>query len=107
MTESVSPSAPTPEETQRYQEDFQKSLSLFQKSFEEYNRPGIDPHKKEQFKKVLDETLQIMNQTANAALSQAKQKKEASLNTDYEMFLTDPSSQNREKIVGDIQDLQR
>lgn len=94
-----------PEETQKYQEDYQKSFELFQNAFAEYNKPNVEYHKKMQLKKVMDEALQVMNETASAVLKESKQAKEQILSQDYEVYISDPSEKNKNKIVDDIDGL--
>ncbi|WP_228547044.1 hypothetical protein [Candidatus Neptunochlamydia vexilliferae] len=93
------------DEIERYQDDYKKGLDLFHKSFEEYTKPNVEFHKKEQLKKVMDEALGVMNESASAALKERKIKDEEKLNTDYANFINDPSPENQKKVAEDIQTL--
>ncbi len=93
------------EEIERYQDDYKKGLDLFHKSFEEYTKPDVEFHKKAQLKKVMDEALGVMNESASVALKEGKIKDEEKLNTDYASFIKDPTSENQQKVLGDIQTL--
>lgn len=94
---------PSPEDIKHYQSDYQKSLNLFNKSFDEYIKPDLETHKKEMFKKVMDESLDVMNKTACVALKNARDRdKEAKLNSDYHTFIQDPTAENQDKIHQDL-----
>ncbi|MCB1110274.1 MAG: hypothetical protein KDK64_04780 [Chlamydiia bacterium] len=93
------------EELERYHQDYQKGLDLFQKSFEEYNKPDVEFHKKEQLKKVMDEALQVMNETACVALKEGKVANDKQLNTDYQDFIKNPTPEAQKKVADDIKAL--
>lgn len=93
------------EELERYAQDYKKGLNLFQKSFEDYNKPDVEFHKKKQLKKVMDETLQVMNETARIALEKGKLENERNLNIDYQDFLKNPTPVNQKKVADDLKAL--
>ena len=100
------PTPPSPEDIKRYQNDYQKSLDLFNKSFHNYIQPNIETHKKEMFKQVMDEALKVMNETACVALKNERDReKEAQLNSDYHTFVKDPSAENKGKIQQDLEEM--
>lgn len=101
------PPPPSPEEIQRYKDDYEDSLQLFRDSFNEYNKPSVEAHKKAKLKEVMDEALDVMNKTACVALKEGKKKEqEAKLNDDYEAFIQNPSDANREQVLKDLQALE-
>ena len=103
---NISSSQPTPEDIKRYQNDYQKSFELFNKSFDNYIQPNIETHKKEMFKQVMDEALKVMNETACVALKNERDReKEAQLNSDYHTFVKDPSAENKDKIQQDLEEM--
>ncbi len=95
----------SPEELQRYQQDYQKGFDLFQKAFNEYNKPNVEEHKKAQLQKVMSESLQVMNETACVVLKEEKQKDELKLSTDYAEFAQNPTPENQKKVSDDINEL--
>ena len=95
----------TSDEIKRYQEDYQKGFDLFQNALTEYNKPNVEYHKKVQLKKVMDEALQVMNETASVALKKGKQAKEQSLSENYETYINDPSDENKKQLMDDIDSL--
>lgn len=95
----------TPDELKHYQADYQKSLKLFQKSLEQYNQTNMEPHKKAKFKQVMDESLQIMNETASVALKKGKQSYEKALESDYKNYIANPTDENLKKLEESINNL--
>jgi len=92
-------------ELEKYHQDYEKGLNLFKESFDQYNQPNLEGHKKAQLKKVMDEALQVMNETACVALKEGKKGDEMKLNTDYQTFIKDPSTDNQKKVADDIKAL--
>lgn len=89
-------------EMKRYQDDYKSSFDLFQSAFAEYNKPNVEYHKKLQLKKVMDEALQVMNETVRAALKKEGQTEEQFLSQHYEAYINDPSDENKKKLIDDI-----
>ena len=87
------------QEIQQYKERYEDSLHLFQQSFHDYQQPNIESHKQTQLKKVMDEALQVMNETASVALSKAKQKDEQHFNDTYKSFIGNPEDQQQQQRV--------
>jgi hypothetical protein len=92
----------SPEEIQRYKENYQKSYTLFQKAFHDYNQGDVEEHKKAQLQKVMNESLQVMNETASVALKKGKMGDEQHLSNDYAKFIQNPTSENQKKILDDL-----
>ena len=95
------------EETQKYKDDYRAGLKLFCASFSEYNKPGVECHKKAKLKSVMDKALDVMNKTACVALKEGKARtQEAKLVDDYKIFIQDPTSIHHQQIIADIQSLE-
>ncbi|MCB1085254.1 MAG: hypothetical protein KDK60_04050, partial [Chlamydiia bacterium] len=77
----------------------------FQKSFQEYTQPNVEFHKKQQLQKVIEEALQVMNETACVALKKEKMGAEEQLNTDYQQVVKDPTQENQQKVSEDLKSL--
>ena len=95
----------SPEEIDKYKEDYDKGYHLFKDSFNDYNQPNVEFHKKEQLKKVMDEALNVMNETACVALKEGKQKDEQQLTEDYAAFKNNPTPENQKKVADDLDSL--
>jgi len=93
------------EELQKYQEDYQKGLDIFKKSFQEYSKKDIEDHKKKAMENVMKEALQVMNETACVALKEGKQGTNKALNTDFHSYVNDRSPENKDKVLDDIKTL--
>lgn len=87
---------------QQYYERYQESLDCFQKSFSDYRAKKGNT---DQLQKVMDESLQVMNQIAKKALSDAKLKANDQLNSDYKSYIKDPSEEKATDVENDIKTL--
>lgn len=94
----------TPEETQHYKQDYEKSFELFQKAFTEYSNSN-EVHKKTKLKQVMDESLQVMNETASVALKQGKQVQEQALEKSYGTYIDNPTNENKQNLIDQIENL--
>lgn len=95
----------TQEQIDQYQKDYQKGFDVFQKAFNDYNQPKVEPHKKAQLRKVMSEALQVMNETACVALKKEKLESEQRLSDSFSEFMDDPKPQNQKKVSDDINSL--
>lgn len=102
MSELSGAQAPQPlssQEIAEYKNKFDSGLQLFQQSFNEFTKPNIETHKKEQLHKVMDEALQVMNETAAVALKGQKKAIEQKLNAEYNAFIQNPSPQTQQAVT--------
>lgn len=93
-----------PQDKAIYKQDFNQSLSLFQKSLQDFNQSNL-PAQKEAFKEVMRDAMQIMNQTAQLCLDKHAQKQEAILNSEFQTFLQDANQENVKKLDSRAKDL--
>ena len=96
-------SGPIPEKPS-YQSDFQRSVDLFEKSFDAMQKAKFEAQK-EQYVKVMHESLQAMQDAATAMVNQKLQDLKQELSHDLEGYLKSPSSEEKEKIERDIDQL--
>jgi hypothetical protein len=89
-----------------YRQEFAHGLDLFQRSLSEYQSTDAG-HKKDMFKQVMDEALQVMNETAKMCLNRAGQKQESALASDYDTFMSNGSSSSLQKLNSDIDQLKK
>ncbi len=95
-----------PEDVQKYQQDFAKSVELFRQAFQDYNHPDNDEAKKAKLEEVMEQALTIMNQTASTVLKEEKGRvSEERLNQDYHAFIKEPSQENHDRIMTDLEQL--
>ncbi|HSW87115.1 MAG TPA: hypothetical protein VLG49_06420 [Rhabdochlamydiaceae bacterium] len=87
-----------------YKQEFARSVDLFQKSLQEYEKTE-EFHKKAKFKDVMDKALQIMNETAKACLSKKAQSEKTQLEKDYQNFIQHDNPETYDKLNEDIDHL--
>lgn len=95
----------SPEEIAQYKKDYQEGFSLFKEAFFTYDQPHLPNAKKAQLKKVMDESLQVMNQVAYVALQKKQHPDEKNLEKNYHAFIKEPNEQNRKNLLQSIQAL--
>lgn len=89
-----------------YKNEFQRGMRLFQQSLQEYQGTEDGP-KKDAFKQVMDEAMQVMSETAKLGLSKAAQKAESAVENDYQAYSSDDSADNLQKLQGDLDKLKK
>lgn len=89
-----------------YKKEFSQGVNLFQKSLAEYQKTDAGP-KKDKFKEVMDMAMQVMSETAKLCLSKQGQKKESTLEKDYQGFITNASPENLQKLQSDLDNLKK
>lgn len=99
--ESSDSSKPSPS----YKQEFEKGRQLFKNSLDEYEK-SKEPHQKSEFKKVMEKSLNIMNQSAKSGLGENVQKKEEKLEMDYHTFLNHECQATRQQLENDLNDLE-
>lgn len=97
--EPVNPNRPP-----SYNQEFNQSLELFDKSFQGYQNAGFDAQK-EQYEKVMNESLTIMKQAAGAMVNSHLQKLRAQLSDDLGKYMQHPDAATKAKIQQDIDEL--
>lgn len=91
----------TPEEKHQYRQEFSRGIKLFHQALENYNE-STEPHQKNEFKKVMNNTLDTMNEMVNVALRNPEQKINNQLKQDYEMFTSNENSESYNKLQKDV-----
>lgn len=89
-----------------YRNEFSKGAELFKDALENYDKSTI-PRQKEEFKKVMDKTLNVMNETFNVALRKADPKQREKLVEDYKEYTKESTSQGYDRLHSDIESIQQ
>lgn len=97
----------SPENKAKYHSEFKRGAELFRKALEDYDKSKI-PAQKEQFKKVMDEALTVMNQTAKVVCNDRKKRDlEEKVEKDYQNFIKDPSKSHYDLLHKDIESIDK
>jgi len=83
---------------------FNQSINLFEESFDKMQTAEFH-EKKDQYIKVMNETLTVMQDTANAMLNKHLLEMKAMLAKDLNHYLDNPSEVNKQKVQADIDSL--
>lgn len=90
----------------RYQEEFNKGIDLFDKSFHGYLEAKTEGQK-EQYNKVMDESFQVMQDSASGMMNKHLQELKSQLQSDYSEYMENPNEQTKQKVEMDIQSLKQ
>lgn len=96
----------TPQDRVQYRQEFERAVNLFQESLTAYQQSQI-PAQKEEFKKVMAKTLEVIHQTIRQVIVERPEQKEKELSSDYQQFLGSDNSKNIAKLSSDLDDLKR
>lgn len=88
-----------------YKQELQKGVKLFEAGFKGLQKSKLDAQKDE-YEKSMGESLEVIQDTANALMNQHLLKMKDQLVKDYQNYLANPSDGNRDKIQKDINSLQ-
>lgn len=107
MTGPISGSGSYPDDTKAiYQQDFKESANLFQQSLQAYSHSQI-PAQQQAFQDVMKKAMNIMNETAQVALSREAQKQKDKLDQQFEAFEENPSQQNIDNLQKTLSKIQK
>ncbi len=93
-----------PNQPPSYNQEFEQSVELFAKSFQGYQGAGFDAQK-QQYAKVMNESLNIMKQAAGAMVNHHLQKLRNQLSDDLHEYMQHPDATTKAKIQKDIDEL--
>ena len=86
-----------PREKRMYEQEYKHGADLFQRALSQYTQSS-NMYQKAEFKDVMDQALQVMNQTANSLMRQELQKQNEQITKDYanfQKFPDDPDMQQQ------------
>lgn len=89
-----------------YKQELQKGVKLFEDGFKELQKSKFDAQKSE-YEKSMGESLQVIQDTANALMNKHLLKMKEKLEKDYQNYLANPTDPNRDKIQKDIDSLKK
>jgi hypothetical protein len=93
-----SPSQPS------YPSEFKQGVELFEKSFHNMQTSKLDAQKA-QYVKVMDESLQVMQDSASAMLNKHLLELKNTLSQDLHTYLAAPTDEHRKKVESDLDQL--
>lgn len=91
----------TPRERAIYREEYRHGADLFQKALNQYSKSS-DMFQKEEFKEVMDNMMQVMNETARALKESGLKSHNKKIAEDYAAFQDQPNSNNLKKLDKDL-----
>lgn len=96
----------TPEEIENYKSQYTQGVKIFKEGFKKYNQQSkLEVHQREQFAKVMQDALKVMNEAASRYMQEGKLQQGEQLSKDYQAFIKDPSEENQESLAESIKKL--
>jgi hypothetical protein len=87
-----------------YQQDFAKSVDLFDKSFQGMQTSTFDAQK-QQYVKTMQDCLKVMQDAASGLVNKHLADLKGKLSNDLASYLNTPTDANKEKVLNDIETL--
>lgn len=106
--ESTGGSAPlTPLQRQMYEREYREGAQLFQKAVQHYAKSD-NPFQKKEFQKVMEKSLEVLNETARGLNRQALLEQNAKIAKDFASFNSSPDdAKTVEQLNKDLDDAQK
>lgn len=89
-----------------YSSDFRQSVELFEKSFKELQTSTL-PAQRSQYVKVMQETLQAMQDISSATVNKELLKLKNQLSEDLNTYLASPSDTTKKNVESDLSALKK
>lgn len=102
MTEVPGVGPLSPKDKKMYEQEYKHGADLFQRALEQYKKSD-NSFQQEEFKDVMDEAMNVLNETAQALMRQELLKQNEKISKDYatfQKFPADPDTQ--EKLSNDL-----
>jgi hypothetical protein len=100
MTEISGSGGPSPLERKKYEQEYKHGVDLFQRALTEYKKSD-NPFQQAEFKSVMDQALNVMNETATELARKELQKHNEKIGKDYAAFQESPQSSLIAEKLGD------
>ncbi len=83
----------SPRDKKMYEQEYKQGADLFKHALNQYNKSG-DMFQKEEFKKVMDQAMQVLNESANGLMRKELQKQNSKIASDYATFQKYPGDKD-------------
>ena len=101
-----SPREITPREKAIYKEEYKHGVDLFQRALQQYSKTD-DMFQKGEFKDVMDNMMQVLNETARALKEDHLKQQNKKIAADYANYQDSPSTDNQKKLAKDLDQAKR
>lgn len=98
---SIEGVSPTPDDKKIYKQEYKHAADLFQRALQEYNQTD-DIYKREEFKEVMDQAMQVLNETARELKSGKLDEQNNQIEKDYARFQDQGSKETQQKLNEDL-----
>lgn len=89
----VEPSSLGPQERAQYEQEYRRSADLFRRALTQYSE-AKNPYQQAEFKGVMDQAMQILQETARGLMRKALQEQNEKIAKDYATFQKHPTDKD-------------
>lgn len=90
-----------PRDRQMYEAEYKHAAGLFKQASEEYAKSD-NMFQKAEFKKVMDQAMNVMQETVRELVRQDLQKQNDKIANDYANFQNNPNNQSLQQLEKDL-----
>lgn len=90
-----------PQDKKLYTQQYKHGIDLFQRALDGHATAG-EVHKKDAFKKVMDQALNILNETARGLKDQKLLEQNAKIEQDYNSYRHSETGTEKDKLISDL-----
>lgn len=92
----------SPSEKKMYEQEYKHGADLFKRALEQYSKSD-NAYQKEEFKDVMDQAMQVLNESAQGLMRQELLKQNETITKDYANFQKLPNDTERQgKLSNDL-----
>lgn len=107
MADRINDGSLGPREKRMYEQEYRHGTELFQRALDQYSKSD-NQFQQAEFKKVMDEAMNVLNQTAGELARKSLQDQNAKIQQDYAAFQQYPKNKDTiEKLEKDLRDARR
>ncbi len=91
-----------PHDRKMYEHEYKQSADLFKRALDQYSKSD-NPYQKAEFKDVMDQAMQVLNETASELMRKELQAQNQKIAKDYETFQKFPDDPDTvDKLNSDL-----
>ena len=102
MDDSGAPREISPREKAMYKEEYRHGAELFQKALQQYSKSD-DMFQKGEFKDVMDNMMQVLNETARALKQSGLKEQNKKIAEDYAAYQDAPTPASQKQLAKDLE----
>ncbi|HSX25827.1 MAG TPA: hypothetical protein VLE89_02325 [Chlamydiales bacterium] len=95
------PGKVSPSDRKLYEQEYKHGADLFQRALSEHSKAD-NIYQKEEFKEVMDQAMQVLNETARELKRQGLLKQNEKIAQDYNDYQSNPTKEGQSRLSQDL-----